>query len=152
MSSILFVCTGNVCRSPMAAGLLSAKLVAERPDARFRVSSAGTWALDGQPASSHALAVMSERHIDISDHIAHTISAEDVAEADLILTMSQEHTDMIRQTWPQYIWKVYRLAEMTGKKKNVHDPYGESVEVYRDCANTISEYIDRGFTRILSYL
>jgi len=152
MSSILFVCTGNVCRSPMAAGLLRAKLAAERPDCGPSVSSAGTWALDGQPASANALAVMAERDIDISDHIAHTITSEDVAEADLILTMSQEHTEVIRQTWPQYIWKVYRLAEMTGKKKDVRDPYGESVDSYRDCADTISDYVDRGFARILSFL
>ena len=152
MSLILVVCTANVCRSPMAAGLLRAKLAAEPPDAGLLVSSAGIWALDGQPASTHAVAVMAERDIDISDHIAHTITAEDVTEADLILTMSSEHTDMIRQTWPQYIWKVYRLAEMTGKKKDVRDPYGESIEAYRVCASTLSDYVDRGFARILSSL
>jgi protein-tyrosine-phosphatase len=152
MSSILFVCTGNVCRSPMAVGLMRRKLAAAQLESRHRAFSAGIWALDGHLASENALAVMAERGIDISDHVAHNVAADDVAEADLILVMAKEHADMIRHTWPQYGWKIHRLAEMAGKKKDVRDPYGESVEAYRACADTISDYIDRGLGRILSLL
>jgi protein-tyrosine-phosphatase len=152
MSTVLFVCTGNLCRSPMASGLLRKRLAKDGLDARHHVLSAGVWAVDGHPASENAIAVMAERGIDITDHIAHTITADDVAEADLILAMSKEHERMIQNTWPQYDWKLYRLSEMVGKRRDVRDPYGGPIEEYRACADILSDYIDRGFDRILELL
>jgi protein-tyrosine phosphatase len=133
----------------MAAGLLQERLTEEGLDSRHRVASAGTWGVDGRPAAENAVAVMHERGIDISDHMARTIRSEHVAEADLILAMSREHEAMIRNTWPQYAWKVHRLSEMAGKRKDVADPYGQPIENYRACADLISTYIDRGLDRIL---
>ncbi len=149
MGVILFVCTGNLCRSPMATGLLRRRLAEKGLKDRYQVRCAGVWAMDGNPASEKAIAVMAERGIDITDHVAHTITAEDVAEADLILVMGREHEQMIGNTWPQYAWKVYRLSEMAGKRKDIVDPYEGSIEEYRACANTIADYIDRGLERIL---
>lgn len=152
MSLILFVCTGNICRSPMAAGLLRDRLAEEGLDSRHRVASAGVWALDGRPAAENAVTVMRERGIDISDHVAQTIRAEHVAEADLILVMSREHETMIRNTWPQYAWKVRRLSEMAGKRKDIDDPYGQPIKNYRACADIISLYIDRGLDQLLELI
>jgi len=149
MSVILFVCTGNLCRSPMAAGLLHQRLADEGLDSRHRVISAGVWALDGRPASKDAVVVMAERGIDITHHVAHTLTADDVAEADLILVMSREHAQVLRNTWPQYNWKVHRLSEMAGKRQDIQDPYGARIEEYRKTADVISDYIDRGFQHIL---
>ena len=149
MSLILFVCTGNVCRSPMAAGLLQQRLVEEGLDTQYEVDSTGVWALDEHPASENAVAVMAERGINISQHIARTITAQDMSAAALILVMSREHQETLRNTWPQYAWKVHRLSEMVGKRKNVADPYRGPIEEYRECADTIAEYIERGFERIL---
>jgi len=149
MSSILFICTGNLCRSPMAAGLLRKRLAEAGLDSRHHVASAGTWGLDGQPATENAVAVMGERGIDISDHTAQTVRAAQVAEADLILVMSREHETMMRNAWPQYSWKVHLLSEMVGKRKDVKDPYGRPIEEYRACADIISLYIDQGLDRIL---
>ncbi|MFC2029291.1 low molecular weight protein arginine phosphatase [Chloroflexota bacterium] len=145
MRMVLCVCTGNVCRSPMAEGLLREKLDHEQ----IGVFSAGVWALDGQPATPNAVEVMAERGIDISSHIAHTITAEDVAEADLILVMTREHAKMICNSWTQYEWKVHLLSEMIGKRKDLVDPYGGPIEEYRICADTVSHYIDGGIRRIL---
>jgi protein-tyrosine-phosphatase len=149
MSLILFVCTGNLCRSPMAAGLLRQRLAQAGLASRHQVTSAGVWAVDGHPASANAIAVMAERGVDVADHIAHTIRATEVAESDLILVMSREHEETIRNTWPQYAWKLHRLSEMVGKRRDVRDPYGGSIEEYRECADTLSEYIDQGLERIL---
>jgi protein-tyrosine phosphatase len=149
MSVILFVCTGNICRSPMAVGLLRQRLSEQGLASQFKVFSAGVWALDNHPASDKAIAVMAERGIDITDHIAHTITYDDIAEAELILVMSREHSDVIRNTWPQYAWKVHRLSEMVGKRKDIQDPYGSTVTEYRACADTLSTYIDEGLERIL---
>jgi protein-tyrosine phosphatase len=149
MGLILFVCSGNVCRSPMAAGLLRQNLLEKNLAAGHRVASAGIWALDGQPASANAIAVMAERGIDITDHVAHTLAAEDVATADVILGMSQEHIELIQNTWPQYRWKAYRLSEMSGKRKDVQDPYGQPLKAYRACVDVISSYLEKGLCRIL---
>ncbi len=152
MSVVLFVCTGNLCRSPMAEGLLQHKLALADLADRHEVHSVGVWALDGRPASPNAVAVMAERGIDIQDHTARSITASDVAEADLILVMSREHAEVIRNTWPQYDWQVYLLSEMAGKRKDVEDPYGGSIEEYRACADVIARYMDQGFPRILELL
>ena len=149
MSAILFVCTGNLCRSPMAAALLRQRLAAEGLEDSYRIISAGVWAVNGKPASENAIAVMAERGLDISDHVAHTLTTEDVAEADLILVIAQEHAQLIGHTWPQYRWKVHRLSEMAGKRQDIADPYGCSIEEYRACADMIARYIDQGFRRII---
>jgi protein-tyrosine phosphatase len=149
MMTILFVCTGNLCRSPMAEGLLRKRLEDEGLDGRYRVRSAGIWAVEGRQASQHAIHVMAERGIDITDHIAHTLNADDVAEADLILIMAKEHAQMIRNTWPQYAWKVHYVSEMSGRRQDVRDPYGDPIGDYRACAETLSRHIDKGLGRIL---
>jgi protein-tyrosine phosphatase len=149
VSVILFVCTGNLCRSPMATGLLREQLAEAGLEGRYLVRSAGVWAVEGRPASGNAIAVMAERGIDISDHVAHTVTASDMAEADLILGMSREHAEILKSTWPQYSWKIHRLSEMSGKRRDIRDPYQGPIEEYRVCADTLSDYLGKGFEQIL---
>lgn len=149
MSLILMVCTGNLCRSPMAAGMLRQRLAREGLDGQYTVRSAGTWALEGRPASEHAVEVMAERGVDIAGHRSHGLTSADIAEADLILVMSREHEQMIANTWPQYRWKVHRLSQVAGKRRDVEDPYGLPIEEYHACANVIEDYLERGLERIL---
>ncbi len=152
MATILFVCTGNVCRSPMAVGLLQHRLAKEELADRYRVFSAGVWALDGKPASESAVAVMAERGIDITRHIAHTINADDMAQADLILAMAREQQQMLCNTWPQYAWKTHRLGDLAGRRRDIDDPYHRPLEAYRACADIIAESIDRALPRLLDLL
>ena len=132
----------------MGVGFLRHKLAEKGLGTYHQVFSAGIWAVDDHPASENSVTVMAERGIDINDHVAHTVTADDMAEADLILVMSREHERALKSTWPQYEWKVYRLSEMVGKRKDVQDPYGGSVREYRACADIIENYIQEGFARI----
>jgi protein-tyrosine-phosphatase len=149
MGVILFVCTANICRSPMAVGLLRKRFSERGLDSRYQVLSAGVQAENGRKASRHAIIVMAQRWIDITDHLSHTITGDDMARADLILVMSEEQAKTIRQAWPQYGWKVHRLSEMADKRQDVKDPYGGSLEKYEACADTMARYIDDGLERIL---
>ncbi|RST54715.1 low molecular weight protein-tyrosine-phosphatase [Variovorax sp. DXTD-1] len=115
MKSILTVCIGNICRSPMAAGLLAAGLP------HLRVVSAGTGALVGKPADAMAQRLMQQRGIDISAHVAQQVSQLLCRQADLILVMDMEQRRYLEATYPFVRGKVFRIAEAA--KQDVPDPY-----------------------------
>jgi protein-tyrosine-phosphatase len=150
--TVIFVCTGNVCRSPMAAGLFFEKLVRQGMAARVRVRSAGIWALEGRPASAYALQVMSEHDLDISTHRGHDLTQTDVDDADLILVMTQRHADVIARDLERSEGKVRLLSEMAGRAYDILDPYGGSLADYRHTANELQELVVHGYERILGIL
>lgn len=133
----------------MAEGFLNRRLALDERDGEFRVRSAGTWAVEGAPASAPAVQVMDERGVDIGDHRTHDLTAEDVESADLILTMTEGHAQAVRRNWPQHRQKVHLLSEMVRRQYDVEDPYGSSIGVYRACADEIETLIEDGYARIL---
>jgi len=148
--TVLIVCTGNVCRSPMAAGLLQHRLSAAGLADEYEVRSAGTWAVTGSAAAAHACQVMAERGIDITDHRAQDISAGTLAQAALILVMTDAHREAIVAEFPDVRAKTHLLSEMIGKSYDIADPYGSSLAHYEYCAEDLSAIIEAGFERILS--
>ncbi|SPF55997.1 Low molecular weight phosphotyrosine phosphatase family protein [Candidatus Desulfosporosinus infrequens] len=133
---ILFICTGNTCRSPMAEGLAREML-----GDTVQVSSAGMEAWEGAEASCYALEVLKEQNVDISKHRSRKIRADLFEEVDWIIPMTRTQEKIIRQIFPQYIHKTRYLGDWGQRKQDVRDPWGGSLEVYRQTAQEIGEML-----------
>ncbi len=148
--SVLFVCTANICRSPMAAALLRARLEKERADWKdWRVGSAGTWALEGEPAAKNSRQVMIERGLDISQHKAQTVTVQLLNDYNLILTMEPGQKEALQVEFPAVARRVFLLGEMDGSMSAIDDPYGGSVEQYRTAAEKMDAILASGMERII---
>ncbi|MBV8216272.1 MAG: serine hydroxymethyltransferase [Verrucomicrobia bacterium] len=134
--TVLFVCTGNVCRSPMAEGLFE-RMIAERPD--LRILSAGVSTYPGQPPSAHAVEVLAELGVDISQHRSRPLSEKVIDEADWIVAMTRSHLDSIIYLFPRAAEKVYLLREFEpgAESLDVADPIGMGLEAYRAARDII---------------
>src|SRR5437870_8755482 len=127
---ILLVCTGNICRSPLAAALLQ-RALAQRGIDGLDVASAGTGAWDGAPVSEGAYLVGLERGLDLSAHRARLLTRELVEEADLILTMARHHRPRVDELRGE--GRLFVLGEYVGPGGDEEsDPFGGVLEVYRD--------------------
>jgi protein-tyrosine-phosphatase len=148
--TILLVCTGNMCRSPMAEVILKDQLHRDGKDHLYRVRSAGTWTVDGRAASHLAIAVIQEADLDLTGHRTHHLTSEDVRQAALILVMTQDHKESLLAEFPDAGQKTLMLSELVGNRYDISDPYGtDSLELYRECASEIECLLRRGYDRIL---
>jgi len=146
---ILLVCTGNICRSPLAAALLQ-RALAQRGIDGLEVASAGTGAWDGAPVSEGAYLVGLERGLDLSAHRARLLTRELVEEADLILTMARHHRARVDELGGET--RVFVLGEYAGREGDaaeVSDPFGGDLEVYRDTCVELEALIDTAVERIV---
>ena len=149
MKTILFVCTGNVCRSPMAEGIFRQAI---RGRGNYRVLSAGLGALEGQPPSSYAVQAVKELGIDISDRRSRALTPEMVQQADYIFGMTHSHIDTVMLLYPQAAEKTFLLREFDETldlfEKDISDPIGGSYEVYLNCR----DQIEQGIASLLRFI
>jgi protein-tyrosine-phosphatase len=134
----------------MAAALFKAQLARAGLEEEWRVESAGTWALEGQPATDMARTVMRERGLDLEGHRSRPVSPELLAQFDLILVMDTGHQEALRVEFPGLAERVHLLTAMVGPGYSVPDPIGEGLETYRALAEELAGLLDGGFERIRS--
>ncbi len=150
--TIVFVCTANSCRSPMAEALCK-KLLAERlgcraeelPERGYNILSAGTAGLDDCPASANAVEAMRRHGLDISAHLSRPVTPGLLEDADIVFIMARHHGDSIRRIYPEAAARIRPLDPAGG---DVEDPVGGSVETFMKCADHILRCLESALPEI----
>lgn len=149
MARVLFICTGNVCRSPIAEGLFRAMIKAQRSSG-IEVASAGLSALDGLPPSDHSIDVLAEEGVDISGQQSRQLTAEMVERATHIFAMTQSHKATIESYFPFAAEKTFLLREFSEGATpklagqgflDVPDPIGMDRQAYELTRDLIKEVL-----------
>ena len=161
MKTILFVCTGNTCRSSMAEALFK-EMLAERNRDDWKVISAGVSAFEGNSAHENAILALEEQGIEtIKDHQAQRLNQELITQADLILTMTRRHKSLIFAEYPEAEVKTFTLKEysnFTEQKSeqlneasndlDILDPFGQALKKYKSCAKEITDNLKQVFEKL----
>ncbi len=141
MKRVVFVCSGNTCRSPLAAAILRA----EEPG--VEVHSAGLAAYEGSPAAESAKTVARERGLALQDHRAQNLHAALLVDA-ICLTMTRSHQDEVRRRFPEAEGRVFSLGAYAGEPdEDVEDPVGQGDRRYRETADRITALLRRAKQR-----
>ncbi|MBN1521695.1 MAG: low molecular weight protein arginine phosphatase [Candidatus Aureabacteria bacterium] len=146
IKSVLFVCTGNSCRSQMAEGYLK-KILADLGKTNIEVTSAGLAAYEGSPPTSQAIEVVKRFGADISDNRSKPVTEELVENADIIFAMTTSHQSELYRRFPKSQQKVYLLREFeenhNPKDPDIFDPIGLPIEAYENCFEIMKKPIER---------
>lgn len=146
MIKIMFVCTGNICRSPMAHYYMQKRVKDLNIENNFLISSCGVYACTGEKATQNAIFVMKEYNVDMENHRATNIADTNIEDYDYIITLTARHKEQIRYYYPKLGDNIYTLREFVDKDeiyKNIDDPWGLNITVYKDCAQEIVEKVDK---------
>ena len=148
MPSILFVCSANQCRSPMAE-VLFRQLLEEKGEAdEWRVESAGVWAFQGAKATLNAQVVMAERDLNLEGHRSQPTDPALLKQFEIIIVMEEEHKVVLQERNPTLAERILTIRELVGGHGDFDDPVGGSEKVYRQAAGAIFDLLSDGWTEI----
>ena len=146
MNSVLFICSANVCRSPMAMGLLRS-IVKDSSD-QWKIESSGVWDMGDQPAALNTQLVLQEHGIDLNDHASRTVTGTMLSEFNLVLVMEDNHKEVLKLAFPEYTDRIYMLSEMVGEIFSIVDPIGRSLADFEETALEMERILTEGFEKI----
>jgi protein-tyrosine-phosphatase len=150
MPAVLFVCTANRIRSPLAEHLLRRRLANDPATASWRVESAGAWTLPDLPALAAAVQAGAELGVDLSDHRSRRAEDLSLRNFDLILTMERGQRDALRVEHPYVAERIVTIGEATtGYDFDVADPPGHTPAAIRSTARELADLLERGAQRIV---
>ncbi|PKM65708.1 MAG: hypothetical protein CVU95_14065 [Firmicutes bacterium HGW-Firmicutes-2] len=139
MKDLMFVCTGNTCRSPMAEGLAK-KMMGNK---KAMILSRGISVNLEEPANLSAVNAMEKKHISIKNHKSKRFDPREVTDNMLILTMTSRHETYLKYHYPMLEDRVHALLAYINLTGNIEDPYGMNQEVYDQCADQLEAAISK---------
>ncbi len=146
MKSIMFVCSGNICRSPMAHSYMQKKLKDLNREKEYIISSCGTYAIQGQNATNYSIEAMKKYEVDLTKHKATRMQDSNIQNYDLVFALTNNHKTQILKIYPSLNGKVFTLKEYVNTSdlyKDIDDPWGLDLNVYIETAKDIVINIDK---------
>lgn len=144
MPTILFVCTGNTCRSPMAEAFANALF--SREGIAAHIHSAGVSTGDGYPASQHAIHTMAQELLDIGSHQSKQVTKEMLQESTVVLAMTAGHLRYVKTLCPTA--KAFTLGDYVMGTGDVSDPFGGDLDTYHQCATQIKQLLINSMAKL----
>lgn len=147
IKKIMFICTGNICRSAMAEGLFK-KILKDKEKEDIKVFSAGIHASTGEYATDEAVTVMKEEYdVNILNHRSTNVKESKIRDMDLILCATHAHKTTLQYMYPELAYKIFTMKEYVQEPENtdkdIDDPWGYTLVVYRRCAKEIYDVLNK---------
>jgi protein-tyrosine-phosphatase len=146
MNSVLFICSANICRSPLAMGLLC--LMVKDISDQWKIESAGVWDMGEQQVASNTQLVLKERGIELNNHTSRTVTGTMLSEFNLVLVMEDIHKEVLKLAFPEYTDRIFMLSEMVGEIFDIVDPIGGALADFEETALEMERILTEGFEKI----